>query len=378
MAKKPAQTITEPFASLPDPRTGNATQHLLLDIVVIAICATVCGADGWNEVEVWAGANEAWLRTFLALPKGLPSHDTFRRVFLVLDPEQFRRCFWSWVRAISKLMKGQVIAMDGKKLRRSQDLGCGKKALSLVSAWATANGVVLGQLKVKAKSNEMKVIPELLKLLDVTGCIVTVDALNCQTKIASQLKAQNADYIFAVKQNQGKLYDELRDLFDGCQVEQFKQVPHGLHRTVEKGPGRMEIRECWTLSDPEFLEYVQQRHPWAGLQTVVMVCAERRSKGKRSRSIRYYISSLANDAKRILQSIRQPWGIENKLHWVLDIAFREDESRLRKGNGPENFALVRHMALTLLKQEQSAKIGVKAKRLKAAWDRNYLLKVLSI
>lgn len=378
MAKKPAQTITKHFASLPDPRTGNATQHLLLDLVVIAICATVCGADGWNDVEVWARANEAWLRTFLALPKGIPAHDTFRRVFLLLDPEPFRRCFLSWVRAISQLTKGQVIAVDGKKLRRSQDLGCGKKALSLVSAWATANGVVLGQLKVKAKSNEMKVIPELLKLLDVTGCIVTVDALNCQTKIASQIKAQNADYIFAVKENQGKLYDEVKDLFDGCQAEKFMQVPHGHDRTVEKGHGRIEIRECWTLSDPEFLEYVQQRYHWAGLQTVVMVCAERRIKGKRSRSIRYYISSLANDAKRILQSIRQHWGIENKLHWVLDIAFREDESRLRKGNGPENFAMVRHMALTLLKQEQSAKIGVKAKRLKAAWDRNYLLKVLSI
>jgi predicted transposase YbfD/YdcC len=378
MAKKPARSITKHFASLPDPRTGNATQHLLLDIVVIAICATVCGADGWNDVELWAQTNEAWLRTFLELPNGIPSHDTFRRVFLLLDPEQFRRCFLSWVRAIRQLTKGQVIAMDGKKLRRSQERGCGKKALSLVSAWATANGVVLGQLKVKAKSNEMKVIPELLKLLDVSGCIVTVDALNCQTKIASQIKAQNADYIFAVKENQGKLYAELKDLFDGCQVEKFKQVPHGHDRTVEKGHGRIEIRECWTLSDPEFLEYVQQRPYWAGLQTVVMVCAERRINGKRSRSIRYYISSLANDAKRILQSIRQHWEIENKLHWVLDIAFREDESRLRKGNGPENFAMVRHMALTLLKQEQSAKIGVKAKRLKAAWDRSYLLQVLSL
>lgn len=378
MAKKPARSIQRHFASLPDPRTGNATQHLLLDIVVIAICASICGADGWEDIEVWALANEAWLRTFLELPNGIPSHDTFRRVFLLLDPEQFRRCFLSWVRAISQLTKGQVIAIDGKKLRRSQERGCGKKALSLVSAWATANGVVLGQRKVSAKSNEMKAIPELLKLLDVTGCIVTVDALNCQTKIAAQIKAQNANYIFAVKENQGKLYDELQELFDGCHAERFKQVPHGYDRTVDKGHGRIEIRECWTLSDPEFLEYVQQRWHWAGLQTVVMVCAERRSNGKRSRSVRYYISSLANDAKRILQSIRQHWGIENNLHWVLDIAFREDESRMRKGNSPENFAMVRHMALSLLKQEQSVKLGVKAKRKKAAWDRDYLLKVLSI
>ena len=378
MAKTPTETITKHFGALPDPRTGNATQHLLLDLVVIAICATVCGADGWEDIELWAHANEVWLHTFLALPNGIPSHDTFRRVFLLLDPEQFRCCFLSWVRAISQLTKGQVIAMDGKKLRRSQDLGCGMKALSLVSAWATTNGVVLGQHKVKAKANEMKVIPELLKLLDVTGCIVTVDALNCQTKIAAQIKAQNADYIFAVKENQAKLYAEVKDLFDGCRAEKFKQVPHGHDRTVDKGHGRIEIRECWTLSDPEFLEYVQQRQHWAGLQTVVMVCAERRLKGKRSSSIRYYISSLANDAKRILQSIRQHWSIENSLHWVLDIAFREDESRIRKGHSPENFAMLRQMALTLLKQEQSAKLGVKAKRLKAAWDRDYLLKVLSI
>lgn len=378
MVKTPARSIKKLFASLPDPRTGNATQYLLLDIVVMAICGTICGADGWEDIEVWAHANEGWLRTFLAVPNGIPSHDTFRRVFLLLDPEQFRRCFLSWVRAISKLTRGQVIARDGKKLRRSHDLGCGQKALSLVSAWATANGVVLGQRKVKAKSNEMKAIPELLKLLDVSGCIVTVDALNCQTKIAAQIKAQNADYIFAVKENQGKLYAQLQDLFDGCHAEKFKQVPHGHDRTVDKGHGRIEIRECWTLSDPEFLDYLQQRQQWVGLQTVVMVCAERSINGKCSRSIRYYISSLANDAKRILQSIRQHWGIENSLHWVLDIAFREDESRLRKGNGPENFAMVRHMAHSLLKQEQSAKIGVKAKRLKAAWDRNYLLKVLSI
>lgn len=378
MATKPAQSITKHFATLEDPRTGNATQHLLLDIIVIAICATICGADGWGEVEVWGRANQEWLRTFLELPHGIPSHDTFRRVFLLLDPKQFRRCFLAWIRAISKLTQGQVSAMDGKKLRRSQDRGCGKQAMSMVSAWATANRVVLGQLKVHAKSNEMKVIPELLKLLDVSGCIVTVDALNCQTKIASQIKAQKADYIFAVKENQGKLYAEVKDLFDGCLAEQFQQVPHGHARTVEKGHGRIEIRECWTLSDPEFLEYVQQRHHWAGLQTVVMVCAERRINGKRTRSSRYYISSLANDVQRILQSIRAHWGIENKLHWILDVAFREDESRLRKGNGPENFAMVRHMALSLLKQEQSAKIGVKAKRLKAAWDRNYLLQVLSV
>lgn len=378
MANKPAQSITNHFAAVADPRTGNAKQHLLLDIIVITICAAICGADSWVEVAVWAKANRKWLRTFLELPNGIPSHDTFRRVFLLLDPKQFRRCFLVWIRAVSKLTHGQIVAIDGKKLRRSHDHSCGKKALSMVSAWATANGVVLGQLKVKAKSNEMKVIPELLQLLDLTGCVVTLDALNCQTKIAAQIKQQNADYILAVKENQGKLHADLKDLFAGCLAENFLQVPHGYHRTVNKGHGRIEIRECWTLSDPEYMDYVRQRHQWSGLQTVVMVRAERRINGKRSRAMRYYISSLANGAQRILQGIRQHWGIENNLHWVLDIAFREDESRMRQGNSPENFAMVRHVAYILLKQERSEKIGIKAKRLKAACDRDYLIKVLSV
>ena len=378
MATKPAQSITKHFASVKDPRIGNAKRHLLLDIIVIAICAAICGANTWVEVELWGKANRKWLATFLELPNGIPSHDTFGRVFALLDPKQFRRCFLVWVRAVSKLTQGQIVAIDGKKLRRSHDRGCGKKALIIVSAWATANGVVLGQLKVNAKSNEMKVIPELLKLLDLTGCIVTLDALNCQTKIAAQIKQQNADYILSVKENQGKLHADLKDLFAGCLAENFKQVPHGYHRTVNKGHGRIEIRECWTLSDPEYLDYVRQRQQWRGLQTVVMVRAERRINAKRSTAIRYYISSLANNARRLLASVRQHWGIENSLHWVLDIAFREDESRMRKLNSPENFAMVRHVAYVLLKQERSEKVGIKAKRMKAAWDHDYLLQVLSV
>lgn len=378
MATKPAQSITKHFAAISDPRTGNAKQHVLLDIIVIAICAAVCGADTWVEVEVWGKANHPWLRTFLDLPNGIPSHDTFRRVFILLDARQFRRCFLHWIRAVRKLTQGQIVAIDGKKLRRSHDRACGKHALTMVSAWATANRVVLGQLRVNAKSNEMKVIPELLKLLDLTGCIVTLDALNCQTQIAQQIRAQKANYVLAVKDNQGHLYEDLKDLFAECLLENFHQVPHDYHRTVNKGHGRIEIRECWTLSDSEFLDYLHQRQQWSGLQTVALVRAERRQNAKRSVALRYYISSLANDARRILKSVRQHWGIENRLHWVLDIAFREDESRMRKGNSPENFAVVRHIAHALLKQERSEKIGTKAKRLKAACDRDYLIKVLSI
>lgn len=378
MATRPAQSITQHFASVKDPRTGNAKRHLLLDILVIAICAAICGANTWVEVELWGKANRKWLSTFLELPNGIPAHDTFGRVFALLDAKQFRRCFLVWVRAVSKLTYGQIVAIDGKKLRRSHDRSCGKKALMMVSAWATANGVVLGQLKVNAKSNEMKVIPELLKLLDVTGCIVTLDGLNCQTKIASQIKAQNADYILAVKENQGKLYDDVKDLFAGCLAENFLQVPHGYHRTVNKGHGRIEIRECWTLSASEYLDYVRERQQWSGLQTVVMVRAERRLQGKRTTAIRYYISSLAHTARRLLASVRKHWSIENSLHWILDIAFREDESRMRKLNSPENFAMVRHVAHILLKQEQTEKVGIQAKRMKAAWDRDYLLQVLAV
>lgn len=378
MMTQPAQSITNHFATISDPRTGNAKQHLLLDIVVIAICAAICGADTWVEVAVWGKANLLWLRAFLALPNGIPSHDTFRRVFILLDAKQFRQCFLSWIRAVSKLTQRQIVALDGKKLRRSHDRACGKHALTMVSAWATANRVVLGQLKVNAKSNEMKAIPELLKLLALTGCIVTLDALNCQTKIAQQIKTQKADYVLAVKENQGQLYADIQDLFAECLTANFRQAPHDYHRTVNQGHGRIEIRECWTRSDPEFLEYVRHRQQWLGLQTVALVRAERRLNGKRSVTLRYYISSLANNARRLLNCARQHWGIENHLHWVLDIAFREDESRMRKGNSPENFAMVRHIAYALLKQERSEKIGIKAKRLKAACDRNYLIQVLSV
>jgi hypothetical protein len=229
MATKPAQSIPKHFASVRDPRIGNAKRHVRLDILVIAICAAIGGANTWVEVELWGKANRTWLSTFLELPKGIPAHDTFGRVLALVDAKQFRRCFLVWVRAVSKLTHGPIVAIDGKKLRRSHDRSCGKKALIMVSAWASLNGVVLGQLKVNAQSNEMKVIPELLKLLDLTGCIVTLDALNCQTKIASQIKAQNADYILAVKDNQGKLYADLSMMAQpsGCAKRFVRRLPRG-------------------------------------------------------------------------------------------------------------------------------------------------------
>jgi predicted transposase YbfD/YdcC len=377
MAPKPHQTITKHFASLKDPRTGNALLHPLHDILVIAICASICGADTWADVETWGIAKEPWLRTFLELPNGIPSHDTFGRVFALLDPDEFRKGFLSWIRAIQKLTRRQVIALDGKKLRRSHDHRLGKKAIAMVSAWATANHLVLGQVQVRSKSNEITAIPELLRWLEVSGCIITIDAIGCQPKIAAKIVKKDADYVLAVKQNQGQLFEDVKDLFAGCQEENFLQVPHDYTKTIEKGHGRIEIRECWTLADPEFLDYLRHRDAWPKLRALAMVSAERRIGTNRSRETRYYITSVENNATLILESIRAHWGIENGLHWVLDIGFREDESRVRKDHAPENMAVLRHIALNLLKQEQTAKIGIKAKRLKAAWDQDYLLKVLS-
>ncbi len=271
MSPKSHQTIEKHFAALKDPRSGNATLHVLLDILVIALCAMICGAEGWTEFEIWGRANETWLRTFLELPNGIPSHDTFGRVFARLEPKQFRRCFLRWVKAISQLTRGQVVAVDGKKLRHSQDRARGKSAIWMVSAWAAANQLVLGQTKIKAKSNESAAIPELLKLLELTGCIVTIDAIGCQTKIAQQIVQQGGDYVLAAKQNQGHLYQDLKDLFAGYQDVRFRQVPHSYAKAVHKDHGRLEIRQCWSVSDAESLAFVRHRTQWKSLQTLAML-----------------------------------------------------------------------------------------------------------
>ncbi len=377
MSPKAHQTIDKHFASLKDPRTGNAQQHELLDILVITICAVICGADGWTEVALWGQANETWLKTFLPLPHGIPSHDTFGRVFARLDPKAFRHCFLSWVRAISKLTHRRVVAVDGKTVRRSHDRTHGRAAIHMVSVWAAENRLVLGQAKVSDKSNEITAMPELLRLLALSGCIVTIDAMGCQTQIAKTIVQQGGDYLLAVKANQKRLYQDLQDLFHDADPTNRHDATHDYARTVDKGHGRVEIRECWTVSDPEVMAYLRARQPWPNLQTVAMLRAERRVSEQTSIEARFYISSLENDAGLVLQSARGHWGIENGLHWVLDVAFREDESRVRKDYAPENLAVVRHMALNLLRRETSLKVGVKAKRLRAAWDRDYLLKILS-
>lgn len=375
MTGSPVATIAEHFGTVEDPRVDRTKLHKLLDIVVIAICAVICGADSWVAVEEFGNAKRDWLSQVLELPNGIPSHDTFGRVFGLLDPEQFRNSFLSWMQAVAEVTNGQVVALDGKQLRRSHDKALGKGAISMVSAWATANHLVLGQIKVDEKSNEITALPKLLEVLELSGCIVTIDAMGCQKEIAKTIRAQEADYILAVKGNQGGLLEDITTLFDYAVSIDFEDCDYC--KTVDKGHGRLEIRECWSVSHPDYLAYIRNRDEWQDLQTLVMVKAERQTPEETTTEVRYFISNLPSQADLILEAARAHWGIENSLHWVLDIAFREDDCRVRKGHGAQNLAILRHIAMNLLKQEQTAKCGIKTKRLRAGWDEAYLLKVLA-
>ena len=377
MANKGVVSLEESFSELEDPRADYGKRHLLLDIIIIAICAVICGADSWVEIELFGRSKEKWLRTFLELPHGIPSHDTFGRVFQRLDPEGFGRCFRKWTRRVEEVTKGQVVAVDGKTLRRSHDRASGKEALEMVSAWATANRLILGQVKVGEETNEITAIPELLELLEITGCIVTVDAIGCQKAIAEAIVERGADYVLALKGNQGNLYEAVVDLFEYAEEIGFRNVEHDSCQVVDKGHGRIEVRRCWTITEPDFLDYVREFADWPGLQAIVKVQAERTVGTETTRKTRYYLTSLGNDAQQVLEAARGHWTIENQVHWVLDVVFREDDCRIRKGNAPQNMAILRHIALSLLQREQTAKVGTKAKRLKAALDEDYLLKVLA-
>jgi len=376
MGKRPVASIEKHFSGLTDPRTGNATQHKFMEILIIAICATICGADGWSDIELFGKKEKKWLKTFLELPKGIPSHDTFGRVFAHIKPEEFQNRFVDWVKAIEKLTNGQVIAIDGKQLRGSHNHETGKEAIYMVSAWATANQLVLGQRKVDEKSNEITAIPELLNLLEIAGCIVTLDALGTQTNIAKTIVDGGGDYLLAVKENQGHLFHDIEYLFETDATNHFEQVIHSYAKAVNKGHGRLETRECWAIDNDTYLAYLRGRNNWKGLKSIVRIVSKRQIGKKVETQIRYFISSLSANAKTILRVKRSHRQIENQLHWVLDIAFREDHSRVRKDCAAENLAVLRHMALNLLKNEKTAKGGIHAKRLQAAWDQDYLLTVL--
>lgn len=377
MSKQSTASIEHHFGGLEDPRVDRTKRHKLLDVIVITICGVICGADDWVSIEQFGNAKLKWFRQFLELPTGIPSHDTFGRIFARLDPEQFHTSFMNWIMAVSDITKGQVIAIDGKTLRRSHDKALGKGAIVMVSAWATANHLVLGQVKVNEKSNEITAIPELLRALDVSGCIITTDAMGCQKEIASLIVEEEADYVLALKENHGQLYEDVKLLFDDLAASDYSAYSHDMERTVNKGHGRLETRWCWAISDPMIVQALRGTKDWKKLRSVVKVQAKRNDGQKVTVEDRYYLSSLDGDAQRLLAATRTHWGIENSLHWVLDIAFREDESRVRKGYGAQNLATVRHIALNLLKQDKTVKIGIKNKRLRAGWDEKYLLRVLA-
>lgn len=366
------------FGEMPDPRVERTKRHKLLDIVAIAMCGVICGADNWVEIEEFGHIREEWLKSFLELPNGIPSHDTFGRVFARLDADVFGTCFVEWVQAVYRISGGQTVNIDGKSMRGSADKLKGKSALQVVSAWASENALVLGQVAVDGKSNEIIAIPELLSMLALQGCVVTVDALGCQKDIAQAIVDEKADYVLRVKANQEHLYEDLQDWFAYAVQTNFQGMTYSQEKVVNKDHGRLETRACWAVSDPVAFEYIRHYDGWPNLNSIVKVVRTRQlADNTASTETAYYISSLHNDAHFILSASRAHWGVENSLHWVLDVAFNEDHARYRAGNGPQNFALLRKLALNLLRQDKSVKIGTKGKRLRAALDPNYLIHVLN-
>jgi predicted transposase YbfD/YdcC len=366
-------SLAHHFADLTDPRIDRSRLHELLDIVAIAICAVVAGADSWDDIEDFGNAKIDWLGTFLDLPNGIPSHDTFRRLFERLDPAEFQKGFLGWIEALHEATERQVIAIDGKSLRRSFDRAKGKSALHLVHAWATANHLLLGQVAVDQKSNEITAIPVLLKMLSISGAIVTIDAMGCQKEIARTIRGREADYILALKANHERLFEQVVAFWDRACARLMKGPDIGYDREWSEGHGRTEARRCWATSD---LDWLEGREEWKDLKSVVFIESERFIGKSLSVETRYYLSSLPNDAKLLNAAVRSHWGVENSLHWVLDVTFDEDRSRIKKENAPENFGLLRRLALCLLKKESSSKRSIKGKRLRASWDEGYLQRVL--
>lgn len=374
MPNHPGLSIDVQFRGVQDPRVHRTRHHALSDILTIALCGVICGADDWAALERFGNAKLEWFRTFLELPNGIPSHDTFGRVFAALDPQSFKAAFLSWVQGLAVLLPGDVVAVDGKTLRHTFDTASDKAAIHMVSAWASRQSLCLGQVKTEAKSNEITAIPKLLDLLTLKGCIVTIDAMGCQKDIATKIQEKEADYILSLKGNQGLFHDDIQAFLMDAFATGFREVAHTYSERTDGDHGRIEIRRVWATEE---LAWLQGREAWRGLRSLVLVESERIVGEKSSREQRMFISSLPGDAARIAPAIRDHWSIENGLHWILDVAMNQDQTRIRKDHAPENLAILHHIALNLLKQERTEKLGIKNKRLTAAWDHDYLLKLLA-
>jgi len=374
MPRLTSARIEAHFGDLPDPRRREGT-YSLTNIVVIALCAVISGADDFVAITRWAEMKKDWLAKFLDLGAGIPSHDRFNAIFKALKPAEFEKCLLSWITALHEVTGGQVIAIDGKTLRRSFDAASSKAAIHMVSAWATANHISLGQLVVDEKSNEITAIPKLLEILDISGCLVTIDAMGCQREIAQRIVEGGADYVLAVKDNQPKLHAAISDFFTEQLEDDLQSVPHRQHETHEKGHGRRDDRYYYLAKLPEDFPLAQQ---WSGLKAIGMaVRVTEHDDGRASDDVRYYITSRYTSGQRFAEAVRGHWGIENSLHWQLDVTFQEDQCRVRKGHADANFSLLRRASLSLLKNNKTEKVGVKNKRLCAAWNDDYRLQVLT-
>lgn len=371
--------LIEQLRELPDPRVERTRLHPLIDILTIAICAVICGAEGWDDFVSFGRAKQDWLqeKLELELPAGIPSADTFRRVFARLDPQALQACFRLWTQQLHIRTKGEVIALDGKVLRHSFDTAAKQSAIHMVSAWAASARLVLGQVKIEEKTNEIPMVPALLKLLDIQGCIVTTDAMSCQKATAAQIISQGGDYVLAVKENQPSLHADIKGRFAQAKAQRYEDTDHTDCRANDKGHGRIETRHCdlITLSPKDPL-WGDVQAEWSGLMSLARITCTRQIGTKRRREVRYFISSIPHHARRVLSAVRAHWGIENRLHYVLDVSLDEDECRIRKDHGAENMAVLRHISLNLLQQEKTCSRGIKAKRKQAGWDNDYLAQIL--
>jgi predicted transposase YbfD/YdcC len=376
MGMRLPSSFQDNFVTLTDPRCPYApnSRHLLMDILVIAVCAVISGAEGWEDIEEYGKAQAEWFADLLDLPHGIPGHDTFRRVLSQVDPEEFTQCFIAWTNALHAATAGDIVAIDGKTLRHSFDRATATTAIHMVSAWASAHRLVLGQLKVEEKSNEITAIPALLQLLDVTGAVVTIDAMGCQKEIAQTIVERGAEYVLALKENHPTLYEDVTLFLNDARDTGFTDVEHAYHETVDGGHGRIETRRYWITSQ---IEWLGAQASWANLHSVGMVESRREIGETVQIDTRYFLTSLPAQGIRFAQSVRQHWGIENALHWVLDVSFNEDACRIRKDQGAQIFAVLRHIALNLLRHEPHHKRGIKARRKRAGWDRDYLVQVLT-